>query len=126
MKVINVDLSPELRKIYYPESYLKNMYLPSTRGEFIMFLADDDYLEPTCLEMHIKEFERNKAQRINYHGWRVVYVGTNKPDDIIRATRIYGPTNNRKMRPGGRVDGGAVMFKKVLLKEVEFSPEMDT
>lgn len=116
LKIIDVELSERERQKYYPESHLKNTYTPKARGEFIFYLADDDVLEPTCFEEHLKEFERDKPQDVNFHGWRVVYVGSEKPDELIGVSKRYGLDTQR--RPGRRLDGGAVMFKKELLSKI--------
>lgn len=114
IKIIDKDFSDEQRRGFYVESYLKNLYSSQARGQCIMYLADDDILEPNCFEEHIKEFERNKAERINFHGFKITYLGSKQPDELITASRPYGLDTDH-MRPGARVDGGAVMFKKELL-----------
>ncbi|OGK52598.1 hypothetical protein A2966_03595 [Candidatus Roizmanbacteria bacterium RIFCSPLOWO2_01_FULL_41_22] len=114
IKVIDVEFSDEERKNMYVESSLKNTYFPRANGEYIMHLADDDILEPSCFEEHLKEFEKDKTQRANYHACRIVYLGSDKPDDIMPANRIYG----REKNPRDRVDGGSVMFKKTVLAEL--------
>lgn len=116
VKIIDVELSDRQRQKYYPESQLKNVYTPKARGELIFYLADDDVLEPTCFEEHIKNFKENKSIDINFHGWKIKYLGTDKPDKVIGVNRRYGLNTNR--RPGRRIDGGAVMFKKELLKQI--------
>ena len=116
LKIIDVDLSGREREKYYPESHLKNIYTPEAHGEFIFYLADDDVLEPTCFEEHINNFEKDKSIQVNFHGWRVEYLGTDKPDKVIGVNRQYGL--NTRRRPGRRIDGGAVMFKKQLLQQI--------
>jgi spore maturation protein CgeD len=116
IRIVDVDFSDDERRRFYVESHLKNIYSPEAKGELILYLADDDFLEPTCFEEHVKEFDANTEQLINFHGWKITYLGTNKPDDDIGVHRRYGLNTNR--RPGRRLDGGAVMFKKPLLADI--------
>lgn len=116
LKIIDVDLTEKEREKNYPESYLKNLYTPKARGEFIIYLADDDILDHSCFEEHTKQFDQHQEQSINFHGWKVFYVGSEKPDEVIAVKHRYGL--NTRRRPGRRIDGGAVMFKKSLLKQI--------
>jgi spore maturation protein CgeD len=114
IKIIDVEFSKEWREKQYAESRLKNIYSPQAQGEYIMYLADDDVLEPNCFEEHLKEFEVNKNQRANYHGWRIVYLDSSEPDAIMLGDFIFGEQHN----PRNWLDGGAIMFEKSLLKEL--------
>ncbi len=114
INVIDVEFSEQWRKNQYAESRLKNIYSPQARGEYIMYLADDDTLEPNCFEEHLKEFESNKNQRANYHAWRIKYLDSNEPERIAPAIYVFGNRHN----PRNRLDGGAMMFEKNLLKEL--------
>jgi spore maturation protein CgeD len=114
IKIIDVEFSDEWRKQQYAESHLKNIYTPQAQGEYIMYLADDDIFEPNCFAEHLGEFTKNKNQRANYHGWRIVYLGSSEPESIAPAVRSFGAHRS----PRNRLDGGAIMFEKSLLKEL--------
>jgi spore maturation protein CgeD len=115
IKVIDVEFSSEWRKKQYAESRLKNLYTPQAQGEYIMYLADDDILEPHCFEEHLKEFAKHKNQRANYHGWRIIFLDSNEPEAIMSGDFIFGEHYN----PRNWLDGGAIMFEKQLLKELD-------
>ena len=116
IRLFEIDFSDKEREKIYVESHLKNTYAKEARGQFIMYLSDDDVLEPNCFAEHIQEFAKDVAQSINFHGWRVVYLDTNKPDEIIGVKNRYGLNTQR--RPGRRIDGGSVMYKKELLVQI--------
>ncbi len=98
----------------YNKSGYINVYSPNALGKYIMYLVDDDILEPTCFEDHLKVFQRNKAQKANYHAYKIVYLGTNRPDDISPATKTFGPLCG----PKERMDGGSLMFEKDILSQI--------
>lgn len=114
LNIINKDFTDRERNRIYVESRLKNDYFPMAKGKFIMCLADDDILEPTCFEEHLKEFEKNKDQIANFHATRIVYLDSDKPDEILPAVQTFGPDRSPHMR----MDGGSIMFKKELLEEI--------
>lgn len=114
VKIINVDVSDKERRRIYIESHLKNTHTPNALGKYVMYLADDDTLEPTCFEDHLKEFKRNPSQGANYHACKIIYLGSEKPDDVIPATLTFGP--NRL--PKERIDGGSVMFTKEIFSKL--------
>lgn len=114
VKIIDVDISDKERRRIYIESHLKNAHSPEALGKYIMYLADDDILDPSCFEEHIKKFEKDKTQRANYHGYKIIYLGTEKPDGIISATLTFGPRRS----PKERMDGGSLMFAKDILKQL--------
>lgn len=116
IRVIEVDLSPHQRRKFYAESYLKNTYTKEAWGQFIMYLSDDDILDPNCFSAHLAEFAHHPDQQINFHGWKVTYLGLNRPDEVIGVKDRYGL--NTRRRPGRRIDGGAVMFRKELLSQI--------
>lgn len=114
VKIIDVDFSNAERNKEYVESRLKNIYFPQAKGGYIMALADDDLLEPTCFEEHIREFSRDKTQIANFHACRITYLNSNKPDEFLPAIKTFGPHR----APHQRMDGGSVMFKKELLTKI--------
>lgn len=115
IKIFDEDISPREREKTYPESYLKNKYFPLANGKYIMYLADDDLLENNCFEEHIKEFEKNKQERVNFHAFKITYLNKRFPDEIIPANRIFGGGRD----PNNRIDGGAIMFEKTLLEDLK-------
>ena len=116
MVVIHEEISEYRRKKTYPESYLKNKYYPIAKGKYILFLADDDLLIPTCLEEHIKDFKKNPTHRANYHSYRITYLNHKFPDETKPADVIYGKNWNND--PVCIVDGGTLMHEKSLLGEL--------
>jgi len=114
VRIIDIDFTDEERNKEYVESKLKNDYFPQAGGKYIMVLADDDMLEPTCFEDHIKEFARDKKQTANFHACRITYLDSNKPDEILPAVKTFGPHRS----PHQRMDGGSIMFKKELLTKI--------
>lgn len=114
VRIIDIDFTDKERNKEYAESRLKNDYFPQARGKYIMVLADDDMLEPTCFEEHIKEFERNKKQMANFHACRVIYLDSDKPDEILPAIETFGSHLSSRQR----IDGGSVMFKKELFTKI--------
>ena len=117
IKIIDRDFSDEDRKTFYMESNLKNIYSQQARGKYIMYLADDDILDLRCFEEHIKEFQKDENQKVNFHSYRIVYLGTDKPAEVIPANRMYGLHTDK--RPNCYVDGGSVMFKKEMFEAKE-------
>lgn len=114
VNIIDVDFSDTERDRIYVESRLKNNYYPQARGQFIMYLADDDILEPTCFAEHIQEFAQHPDYQANYHGYKITYLDSHKPDDIKPAIKTFGPHRS----PKERMDGGSLMFKKDLLEAI--------
>lgn len=114
VRIIDIDFTDQERNKEYTESRLKNDYFPQAKGKYIMVLADDDMLEPTCFEEHIKEFERDNKQMANFHACRVIYLDSDKPDEILPAIETFGP----HLSPRQRIDGGSVMFKKELFTKI--------
>jgi glycosyltransferase involved in cell wall biosynthesis len=114
VKIIDVDFSDKERNKIYVESRLKNIYFPLANGKYMMSLADDDMLEPTCFEEHLKEFEKDKSQIVNFHACRITYLDSDRPDEILPAVKTFGPHRS----PLQRMDGGSIMFKKQLLDKI--------
>ena len=116
MKVVHEEINQWRRKKTYPESYLKNKYYPKARGKYILFLADDDLLTPTCLEEHIKDFRKNPTHKANYHSYRITYLNHKFPDEIKSADVIYGKDWNND--PVCNIDGVTLMHEKSLLDQM--------
>ena len=117
MTVIHEKINGWRRRKTYPESFLKNKYYPMARGKYILFLADDDLLEPDCLEEHMKDFENNPDHKANYHSLKITYLNKRFPDEIMRAERVFGKTWHNG--PICRVDGGTLMHEKSLLDQLK-------
>lgn len=114
LQIIDADFSSRERRRIYVESRLKNNYLPQARGKFIMTLADDDFLEPTCFAQHLSEFARDKKQIANFHACRIVYLNSKKAEEILPAIKTFGPHR----APHMRMDGGSIMFRRHLLAKL--------
>ena len=75
-----------------------------------MVLSDDDVLDPLCFQEHLADFELDKDHRANYHGYNIVYLGSNLPEKTIMRRKIF----NLRHVPKISFDGGAMMFEKSL------------
>lgn len=114
IKVVDVFFSDRWREKFYAESRLKNRYFPKARGKYIMVLSDDDILDSLCFQEHIEDFELNKEHKMNYHSYKIIYLGSNLEEKVIKAEKVFGKINT----PNISRDGGAIMFEKDLLKKI--------
>lgn len=109
-----IDIDEETRKTIAPSPMLMNKYYPQLNGEFILFLADDDLLDPDCLRTCVNEFAIHPT-------WMVVNfslscIATLDPKDrdnvvaFVPARLVLKPEEAMD-----KLDGGQVMHRKKVL-----------
>lgn len=75
----NQKTHPELSVVHqtnHGQGYARNRALEKARGDYILFLDADDYLEPTTLRDTARKIQEDKADVVHF-GWR--YSGPERP-----------------------------------------------
>lgn len=104
------------RREKYITAWLLNIYYPEARGEYIFFLADDDIIDPECLEVMSAELDENPECYVVYAGLR--HATPAGPGDCGPFPDAGIPAKDAKTFPGSvdsRIDGGQVMHRKACL-----------
>jgi len=112
------DFHDEQRKLFNIESIIKNVHFKKANGKYILFLADDDILRPTCLEEHIKDFQAHEKHRANYHTVECQFA--DGKDTWLKAEKTF----NQSELPYCKTDGGAVMFETSLFDKLFFDTDL--
>lgn len=111
------NLTSSFRKSFNVEPWLRNKYYPKARGDYLVFLADDDLLLQNCLSESVSFLEKNRANVI-YFGQYIQYLNSGKQyfDSMVREPSIL--LRKGKDNPRELLDGGQVIFKTKLLKKL--------
>jgi spore maturation protein CgeD len=127
---IRFNLTSEFRQQKYVTSWLLNQYYPQAEGRYIVFLADDDLLDPECVEVVCGTMDENSWDAA-WFSLRIVQVGGPSlgpfPDGPASGCFARGPgiAAERLLGVGGstlidcRVDSGQVVHRTDALDKLE-------
>jgi len=118
IRLFEENFSNKRRKDIYVTSYICNKYYPKSKGEYIIFLADDDLMLSNCLSEMTSFLDENSEKNICYHDQFVLYAfdGKNFIEPMVRGNNkvMIFPENN----PKHLLDGGQIMFRKKVLQQI--------
>lgn len=104
----------------YRRPQAANCALDQARGEWLVFLDDDDAFAPTHAESLLAAIDRSPGARVAYSGTAVV-----EPDGKAR-TMIGAPFNRLHLFMGNYMQLGAALFSRTLLDEgARFDERLD-
>lgn len=115
--VISKEYTPEQRAAEYIPAVILNEYLDQLTGEYILYLSDDDVLDPHCLEVAVAYMDSHPEESVCWFSMKSVKgSGSNWTDNgAIFANRI--------LQEGEGVDcvldGGQVLIRKSALKVLD-------
>ena len=113
--VFDEPFPEETRHVEYRPAVIINKYYPRINTKYLIWLSDDDVLEPRCFETCINKIEQDNVN-IAYGSlencfeqldgtWQYCACGSG-----VTADKILG--KNTKYFPGGRIDGGCFVQTK--------------
>jgi spore maturation protein CgeD len=119
MRYFERNYTDKDRETFYISAHLCNEFYPKARGEYMMFLADDDYLMPKFLEIMINTMSGNN--------WDVAFCsqisakikagGEEVKTGSRQASHDRGKGTSFKLDCS--IDGGTVLHRKSCLEKIE-------
>lgn len=99
-----------------------NQGVKKARGSFIKYFAEDDLLDPDCLEKSINHMFINNTRWI--HGNAINFFPTIKQEHLYKP--FYKIPTFEQMLDRNHIHGGTVMFESTLLKQFPFDESLQT
>lgn len=101
-----------------------NRGMSEARGEFLMFLDDDDLLEPDHLSTLVTRLSASTDKRCAYSGVRVDYLHNS---ELVRSETLSHPFNRHQLRGRNYIPIHAVLFHRSLYDQgCRFDETLDT
>ena len=114
-----IEFTDAEREACWPPALLMNRYYAKANGRYILYLSDDDLLEPACLARCAAELDAHPDWHVVWFTlWRTVWKGGRfRPAGSIPAACEAG-RGTRMAKVDCRVDGGQVMHRRECLDKI--------
>lgn len=117
IRVIRSTVSPEDRKKTTRYATMVNIGLKEAQGEYIAYLCDDDYFEPTKLELMVKYLDEHPEVSVVYGKQRIVQLVNGQE---VPYAGIFREATEVKTNASCQVDHSSVMMRRNLVEKVGY------
>lgn len=120
---VEEDYTDEERGAQYITAYILNQYLPKLKGKYILYMSDDDLLQPDCLKDSVAYMEDESEEKrwVSYHSQllsRVRDDGSFEQVSTMKASVKRG-FNSVNPQVDCMLDGGQMMMRRECLDYIE-------
>lgn len=122
------DFTKEFKKNNYVPSVITNKIFKEIIVDYLFYISDDDYIEYNCFDVLVEWFSRNLDKKIVYFKLSLLQESYSKTTVIgeLPVLNTFGKVFGKNLQtPLNYMDGGQIMFKKEILKDIlyPFFPE---
>jgi glycosyltransferase involved in cell wall biosynthesis len=115
-----IEFGPGEREACYPTARLLNRYYAKAAGKYIVYLSDDDLLDPRTLRLCVEFLEADTSRKVCYFGLRHASLRASgfMPTGGIPALHPMGAGTDLPV-VDSRIDGGQIAHRTDCLEVLE-------